>query len=242
MKKTILLIAALLIMGSSAFAIGGIDLSVGPKVGYQTSKLSYQKDDIKAGFANSFVIGLFGRAEFNGLYVQPEVLWFKSSNAFDMQIDKSHAEVLGYEYPNGLQFTMTRNAMNIQVPVLVGYKYDVMDLLALRAQVGPTANFIIPGKTLVQKSAAISENAEFPEQLEDAEFDTKSIAWGVQMGIGADVLGFTIDINYNLGVSKIFGAKLLNNLDSEWINAVDLGNIDQTKQNLFMVTVGYKFL
>ena len=136
---------------------------------------------------------------------------------------------------------MTRNAMNIQVPVLVGYKYDVMDILALRAQVGPTANFVIPGKTLVQKSAAM-EGAELPAALEDAEFDTKSIAWGVQMGIGADILGFTLDINYNLGVSKIFGAKLLNNLDSEWINAVDLNNMDQTKQNLFMVTVGYKLL
>ncbi|MBR4147799.1 MAG: PorT family protein [Bacteroidales bacterium] len=241
MKKAFLLLTVLLMFGSSVFAIGGIDLSVGPKVGYQTAKLSYQKDDIKAGFANSFVVGLFGRVEFQGLYVQPEVLWFKSSNAFDMQIDKSHAEALGYEYPNGVQFTMTRNAMNIQVPVMVGYKYDVMDLLALRAQVGPTANFVIPGKTLVQKSAAM-EGAEFPAQLEDAEFDTKSIAWGVQFGVGADVLGFTLDINYNLGVSKIFGANLLNNLDSQWVNAVDLNNIDQTKQNLFMVTIGYKFL
>ena len=241
MKKSFLLLAVLLMFGSSVFAIGGIDLSVGPKVGYQTAKLSYQKDDIKSGFANSFVVGLFGRVEFQGLYVQPEVLWFKSSNAFDMQIDRSHAEALGYEYPNGLQFTMTRNAMNIQVPVMVGYKYDVMDILALRAQVGPTANFVIPGKTLVQKSAAMGD-AEFPAQLEDAEFDAKSIAWGVQFGVGADVLGFTLDINYNLGVSKIFGANLLNNLNSEWINAVDLNNIDQTKQNLFMVTIGYKFL
>jgi hypothetical protein len=241
MKKTFLLLAVMLMLGSSAFAIGGIDLSVGPKIGYQTAKLSYQKDDIKAGFANSFVVGLFGRVEFQGIYVQPEVLWFKSSNIFDMNIDKSHAELWGMEYPNGVQFTMTRNAMNIQVPVMVGYKYDVMDILALRAQVGPTANFVIPGKTLVQKSAAM-EGAELPEALEDAEFDTKSIAWGVQMGIGADILGFTLDINYNLGVSKIFGAKLLNGINSEWAEAVDLGNIDKTKQNLFMVTVGYKFL
>ena len=228
-------------LGSSAFAIGGIDLSVGPKIGYQTAQLSYQKSDIKAGFANSFTIGLFGRAEFNGLYVQPELLWFKSSNAFDMQIDKSQAQALGYDYPNGVQFTMTRNAMNIQVPVLVGYKLDVLDILALRAQVGPTANFVIPGKTLVQKSAAM-EGAELPERLEDAEFDTKSIAWGIQMGVGADVLGFTLDINYNLGVSKIFGASIIEGLDTNWSNAIDLGNIDQTKQNLFMVTVGYKFL
>lgn len=241
MKKTFLLLATLLMLGSSAFAIGGIDLSVGPKVGYQTAKLSYQKSDIKAGFANSFTIGVFGRAELKGLYVQPEILWFKSENAFDMQIDKSHGELWGNSYPNGVQFTMTRKAMNIQVPVLVGYKYDLMDVLALRAQVGPTANFIIPSKTMVQKSAAM-EGANLPAQLEDAEFDTKSIAWGIQMGLGADVMGFTIDINYNLGITKVFGASVIEGLSPEWASKVDLGNIDKTKQNMFMVTVGYKFL
>ena len=239
MKKTILLIAALLIMGSSAFAIGGIDLAIGPKVGYQTAKLSYQKSDIKAGFANSFTVGLFGRVEIGGLYVQPEVLWFKSSNAFEMTIDKENASILGFEYPNGLQFTMTRNAMNIQVPVLIGYKID-LGILSLRPQVGPTANFVIPAKTIVQKSASLDGQAQFPAELENAEFETKSIAWGVQMGVGVDLFGFTLDINYNLGVSKILGADVIQGLRPELADKVNLGNIDKTKQNMFMVTLGYK--
>lgn len=240
MKKTFLILAALLIMGSSAFAIGGVDLSLGPKVGYQTAKLSYQKSDIKAGFANSFTVGLFGRIGIGGFYVQPEVLWFKSSNAFDMTIDKQNASILGYDYPNGLQFTMTRNAMNIQVPVLIGYKINLMKILAVRAQVGPTANFVIPAKTVVQKSASLDGEAEFPTELENADFDTKKIAWGVQMGVGFDVLGFTLDINYNLGVSKIFGSDVIEGLSPTLADKIDLGNIDQTKQNMFMVTIGYK--
>lgn len=242
MKKSFLIMAVLLMFGSSAFAIGGIDFCIGPKVGYQTAKLSYQKKDIKTDFANSFTVGLFGRVEFKGFYVQPEVLWFKTSNAFDMTIDKDQASVLGFDYPNGLQFTMTRNAMNIQVPVLFGYKYDLFKNLSLRAQAGPTANFVIPGKTLIQKSASLNGESEFPAALEDADFDTKSIAWGIQMGGGIDFFGFTLDINYNLGISKIFGAKVLNNLNPDWANAVNLENIDKTKQNMFMVTLGYKFL
>ena len=51
MKKSFLLLAALLIMGSAAFAGGGVELSIGPKVGYQTATLSYKKADIKSGFA-----------------------------------------------------------------------------------------------------------------------------------------------------------------------------------------------
>jgi hypothetical protein len=241
MKKTFLVLAVLLMFGSSAFAIGGIDLSIGPKIGYQTAKLSYQKSDIKADFANSFTVGLFGRVEIGGFYVQPEVLWFRSKNAFTMNIDKDENQIAGFDYPNGLQFTMTRNAMNIQVPVLFGYKYD-LGIVGIRAQAGPTANFVIPGKTLVQKSASLDGEAEFPAALEEAEFDTKGIAWGVQMGIGADILGFTLDINYNLGISKVFGGKVIQGLAPEWYEAIDLNNIDQTKQNLFMVTIGYKFL
>ena len=82
MKKTFLLIASLLMMGSAAFAGGGFDIAIGPKVGYQTAKLSYQKADIKSSFSNHFTAGLFGRVTIGRLYVQPEVLYFKTSNNF----------------------------------------------------------------------------------------------------------------------------------------------------------------
>ena len=237
MKKTFILLAALIVLSGSAFA-QNFDFSIGPKVGYQTAKLSYQKADIKAGFAEHFTIGVFGRVEIGNLYVQPEILWFKTSDVFDMSIDTTHAAIAGLEYPNSGRFTMTRNAMNIQVPVLVGYKFNLLDKLALRAQVGPTANFIIPAKTLVDKT--VGDPNELPESLEDTEFDTKSIAWGFQMGLGVDFLNFTLDINYNLGISKVFGASIINN--TEWGQYINTDNIDQTKQNLFMVTLGYKFL
>lgn len=237
MKKTFLLIAALLIMGSTAFAGGGFDLSIGPKVGYQTAKLSYQRDDIKAGFANHFTVGLFGRAEIGHFYVQPEVLWFKSSNAFNFSIDTTTANMSGVNIPDGLEFTMTRNAMNIQVPVLIGYKINLLDKLAIRAQAGPTANFIIPEKSEI-KSISMTENV--PEEIKNSEFDTKSIAWGIQMGLGIDLLRFTLDVNYNLGITKVFGSEVINN--TEWGQYIDTGNIDNTKQNMFMVTVGFKLL
>jgi len=241
MKKSFLVLAVLLMFGSSAFAIGDLDFSFGPKIGYQTAKLSYQKGDIKNSFIDNCTLGAFARVEIGSIYVQPEVLWFKTSNVFDLSISGEDAAALGLEdYPNGFQFTMTRNAMNIQVPVLVGYKLD-LSVLALRAQVGPTANFVIPGKTLVQETVTLGDDESLPSQLENADFDTKTVSWGVQMGIGADFLGFTLDINYNLGISKVFGADIITGLHPEWAEAVDLNNIDQSKQNTFMVTLGYKF-
>jgi hypothetical protein len=237
MKKTLLLIAALFMMGSAAFAIGGIDLAIGPKVGFQTAHLSYQKADIKAGFQNHLTFGLFGRVELGMLYVQPEVMYFKTQNIFSLDMANTSHTWIPEE-----TVTFTLNEANIQVPVLVGIKFLDLGVATLRAQVGPTANFTLASTTLFDKTFKLT-NDETGEEVtldENKEvFDTKTIAWGMQAGLGADILGkITLDINYNFGLSKVFGR--LN--DASWNNYFDFSNVDNTKQSLFMVTVGYKFL
>ena len=238
MKKTFLLIAALLMMGSAAFAGGPIDFSIGPKVGYKTAKLSYDKADIQSGFANHFTVGIFGRVEIGGFYVQPEVLWFKDSNAFNFDTNIEQDSIIGgITIPSGADMTFTLNSMNIQVPVLIGYKYEIIDdLLAIRAQVGPTLNFTIP-----QKTYATAIGSSEPVEINNDTFDTKSIGFGLQGGLGVDVLdNITLDINYNFGISKVFGADLINNTEcGQYINTDNISNVHT---NMFMVTVGYKFL
>lgn len=242
MKKALLIIVVFLLFGGAAFAEGdGLKVYIGPKIGYQTSQLSYDKDDIKNSFIDNFTLGAFGRFDFGNLYVQPEVLWFRTSNLFDLSISREKAAALGYNFPNGLQFTMERNAMNIQVPVLVGYEVDLR-VLTLRTQVGPTANFVIPGKTLIEKTLIINGQPPLPEPLKDAEFDTKTISWGIQFGVGVDVFRFTLDVNYNLGITKVFGSDIVTGLHPEWVKAIDFSNIDLSKQHTFMVTLGYRFL
>ena len=239
MKKNFLLMAAALILSGSVFAGGGFDLSIGPKVGYQTAKLSYQRNDIKAGFANHFTVGLFGRVEMGGFYVQPEALWFKTSNTFILNTNVQQDVVIGdITIPSGAGVDFTLNAMNIQVPVFLGYKLDIIgNLLAVRAQVGPTLNFTIPQKTLVSQAVGEATQAE----ISNESFDTKSIAFGLQGGIGFDVLkNITLDINYNFGITKVFGANIINN--TEWGQYIDTNNISDAHTNMFMVTIGYKFL
>ena len=238
MKKSFLLLVAALIMSSSVFAIGGVDLSFGPKVGYQTAKLSYHKEDIKSGFAEHFTIGAFARVEIGGFYVQPELLWFKSQSAFDLTSTVDHSFNIGnLEVPTGANVNFTMKEMNIQVPILVGYKFNIVDgILAIRPQVGPTLNFVIPQKTLVNNSIGTSPDVE----IENQAFDTKTIAFGLQGGLGFDVLGFTLDLNYNFGINRVFGANIINN--TEWGQYINTDNISDAHRNMFMVTVGYKFL
>ena len=239
MKKTFLLIAALLMMGSAAFAGGGFDLAIGPKVGYQTSKLSYQKADIKSSFSNHFIAGLFGRVTIGRIYVQPEVLYFKTSNVFDGHVTGVESDNL-FNLPTGANVNLTLNQMNLQVPVLVGVKIIDLDLVALRAQVGPTANVVLKSQTLFDKTYTINGQQENMENTTtDQKFNTKSISWGLQAGLGVDVLDLiTLDINYNFGLSKVF-----ENLNNTTLGETfDFSNIDNTKQNMFMVTLGIKLL
>ena len=239
MKKTFLLIAALLMMGSAAFAGGGFDLAIGPKVGYQTAKLSYQKADIKSSFSNHFTAGLFGRVTLGRLYVQPEVLYFKTSNIFEGHVTGVESDNL-FNLPTGANVNLTLNQMNLQVPVMIGVNILDLDIVTLRAQAGPTANFVLKSQTLYDKTYTLDgQQSEIANTTTDQNFDTKAISWGVQAGLGVDVLKrITLDINYNFGVSKMFDALNQTTLSETF----DFSNIDNTKQNTFMVTLGIKLL
>ena len=220
-------------LGSTVFAQ---DLDLGVKIGYQTPKLSYQQADIKSGFQNHLTFGLFGRVEYGMLYVQPELLYFKTQNIFSLEATNISEGLLPEE-----NVTFTLNEANLQVPILVGVKFLDLGVATLRAQVGPTANFTLASTTLFDKTFSLTGNDGEAVEIDENEeaFDTKSIAWGMQAGLGADILGkLTLDINYNFGLSKVFGA--LNN--TRLNNYFDFSNVDNTKQSLFMVTVGYKFL
>lgn len=240
MKRTFLILATLLMMGSVAFAGGGFDLAIGPKVGYQTTKLSYDKADIKSDFSNHFTAGVFGRVTVGRLYVQPEVLYFKTSNVFDAHVIGVDENENLFNLPTGANVNVTLNQMNLQVPILVGVNLIDLDLITLRAQAGPTANFVLQSKTLYDQTYTIDgQQADIANTTTDQEFNPKSISWGLQAGLGVDVLKrFTLDINYNFGLSSMF--EKLN--DTQLGETFDFSNIDDTKQNIFMVTVGIKLL
>ena len=239
MKKTFLLIAALLMMGSAAFAGGGFDIAIGPKVGYQTAKLSYQKADIKSSFSNHFTAGLFGRVTLGRLYVQPEVLYFKTSNIFEGHVTGVESDNL-FNLPTGANVNLTLNQMNLQVPIMVGVNILDFDIVTLRAQAGPTANFVLKSQTIYDKTYTIDgQQSEIANTTTDQDFDTKAISWGIQAGLGVDVLKrITLDINYNFGLSKMFDALNETTLGETF----DFSNIDNTKQRMFMVTLGIKLL
>ena len=130
--------------------------------------------------------------------------------------------------------------MNLQVPVLIGYEIFDIGIVSLRAQVGPTANFLLKSQTLYDNTYTLDGVEHNIDNTSTTEkFNPKSISWGFQAGLGADFLTLiTLDINYNLGFRQLY--KALEN--TELANTFNFDNIDTTKQHRFMVTVGIKLI
>jgi hypothetical protein len=62
--------------------------------------------------------------------------------------------------------------------------------------------------------------------------DIKDAIWSLQLGVGADVMMFTLDIRYNLGLTKI-----INNVEIEGEPVTF-----DSKSNGFNITLGWKLL
>ena len=176
MKKLLPLIMTLFFALSLNAQVG---VNVGPKIGYQASKLSFKKTDIKTSFNNDLNLGVFTRFTFKKFILQPELL---------------------YSFQNA-----SHKVNNLSVPVLVGLKLVDQKNFKMRANVGPVAYFTVG-------------NSNYSA--------LKKINWGGALGLGVDIWRLTLDVNYSLGMTKIFGDLL--------------GVNNNVKQNIFTVTLGFK--
>lgn len=240
MKKSLLLLALMLTLSTATFAIGigPLGINIGGKLGYQTATLSYDKADIKADFNNHWIGGLFVRGSIGKFYVQPEVLMYNTSNVFDVNFTGtgSDANILGI--PTGANVGITLNSLNLQVPILVGYElFDLFKIIKVRVQAGPTANFILKSKQVWGYTT--NDNTTTTDLDITDTVDTQNIAWGMQGGLGLDILKFfTLDVNYNFSFTKLFNK--LDESDTNLNKYFDFGNMDSSRQGLFTVTAGFK--
>lgn len=205
MKKSILLLT-LIIFTSTAFA----QFTFGPKVGYNSAKLSLDRSDINSELKNNFQFGLFLRIG-RTIYVQPEVNWVSQGSIFKT------SEEAGFTN----EFEQEVKLNTIQVPFMIGAKVINLKMFNLRVFGGPTASFITKVKIDNKLATGI-------EPISEA--DLEDIIWSFQVGAGFDIVKLTFDIRYNFGMNNVMKTVQIEGDPVEF----------SSKTNGFNVTVGLK--
>lgn len=197
MKKIIgILIIALAGFTATAQIPG---FTIGPKVGANFSNFSADEDQIESEIRSSLSFGVFARFG-NKLYIQPELMFMNRKG------DLSSSE-----------FPSSSNSIHIKtvdIPVLLGGKIINTDLFNIRAMAGPVASIIV-NKDINSTNwdAAIEKD------------DIRNANFGIQVGAGADILMFTLDLRYEFGISNFSKNESIT-----------------LKNNMFVIGLGWKIL
>ncbi len=172
MKKTVLIISALLIV-----SVIQAQFHFGPQIGYTASKLTTNTSDITSTIKSNFLFGAFVRIG-DKFYVQPEINWLTQGGIWEDDGIDVENEKLEMTYKT------------IQIPVSVGWRIIDLKLVNIRLFGGMSANIA------TNKEMEINGIAE---PIEDANWN--DLIWQYQVGAGVDVLMFALDVKYVGGIN-----------------------------------------
>lgn len=182
MKKifiTLLLLPMVLVTFGQTFDLG-------VKASYNTTKLNLSTTAVKNGFTNGTggSFGAFARIGGSKLYLQPELLYNSMTTTYTYSVKNTAGVVIS---------TLTNDVKlkTFQIPILLGLKLLDLKLASVRAFTGPAASFVT-NKGIQDLTTQIKDN-----------FTSNSMAWDWQIGAGVDILMFTFDIRYDLGISEL---------------------------------------
>ena len=197
MKKAALILAVIFL---SSITYAQSPVTFGPKTGFTTSKLKKDISELEEDFKSGFQAGVFLRGNIKKFYIQPELYYALKGGKLD-------STNYNKEYSLG----------TLDVPIIVGYKVIGKEAFNFRIFAGPVASFILNKKIKLNGDEIADDLAE--KSLQDA-------IWGLQMGVGFDVLMFTLDVRYELGLNDISSS------DTK-------GSV---KSNSFHISLGWKIL
>ena len=193
MKKYFIILALVLF---STFLFG--QFTVGPKVGYNASKLSTDIDTVTSNFKSGFSIGAFLRIG-KRFYFQPEIYYTTQGGVFES---------------NTTDWQQKVSIGSLDIPALVGFKLINSKVVNLRILAGPLASFVV--------NKSVKDAGGILGPIENA--DINSVNWAIQAGAGLDVLFMTLDVRYQIGLNnliKTIETTDINSKNSVWV--VSLG-------------------
>ncbi len=210
MRKS-LIIFCLALLPLFAYAQGPI--SFGPKVGFNSTKVTTDYHDYLDEMKNGVQGGVFFSIYMNKFYIQPEAYFSTKQGQIETYVGDplNISETLDVRH----SFSLT----TVDIPMLIGYKLLDLKLARLRIWGGPVAAYVL------DKDYSLSLNG-LEENSRISRDDFKDAVWGAQVGAGLDLLFLTFDIGYEFGLEEFLS---ISSLD-------DLGFTNNT----FYVSIGWR--
>lgn len=223
MKKSVFAVLLLVISFT-----GYSQINFGLKAGYNSSLTlanagdiadgTYSMLNVKNEIWNNFQAGVFARVNIKSFYLQPEVLYsiqnrnyqinFKDAVNNDVTVDKF------------VKFS------TVDIPVLVGWKALDFDFANLRLFAGPIFR-MDAGSTLEYENLVTSGAVTKDDLLSD--FKESTI--GAAVGVGVDVLMFSLDARMDL----------VDNISETSLNDAQKTLIPSLNNSTFIISLGWKF-
>ena len=185
---------------------GGVNLARLETDGLVTLNGSVIKDQLQASLdtKQSYVGGIYARLG-RKIFIEPEVLVSTKGGSI---------------YVPGLSQTKQFTFTNIDVPVLLGFRWKIFHVMA-----GPVASYTLKTDTELNDLINLVTTKYTGSTAEIAA----KTSFSYQVGGGIDLLGFTLDVRYEGNLSQL--TKTL---------PIPTGITFSPKLNLYQVTLGYK--
>lgn len=215
MRKLFLLLASLFV----AMTMNAqVDLSFGPKLGYQSLLVTRAEYDINQISDDSYTLGVFGRATINKFVIQPELMYCSYEFSLLKVNNYHHVDV---------------SNQSLALPIYLGYNFFENDHIKLRANLGPVFYFSLKD-TFIMDNNELDLNDDYTYSMLK-HWVHKDVVVGAAVNIGVDFWNFVLDFNYSLGLTNMFH-------DRTYLSDVSYSSIDYEpyKQQVFTFTLGYK--
>jgi hypothetical protein len=216
MKKILLSAITVIAFGTVAQAQ---EISLGAKAGVNFS--NYGGDEVGDSSARTgFHIGLVSEFKLTETFaIAPELLFSQQGSQTETKFDVGGSEFVRED-------KQTLNYINIPIAA----KYYITEGLSIHA--GPQIGFLVSANSKYDEKTTIGGVTT----EESAEVDNKdgfeSVDFGVFGGLGYELpMGVFFQARYTAGLSSVFK-------NSEELDSADI----QTTNNVFSLSVGYKFM
>ncbi|MHC5201618.1 porin family protein [Myroides sp. LJL119] len=194
MKKKILLCLAMVfaIATTNTFAQSVSPVHIGIKAGANFTEMSTNLKDYNSKSATGWGAGAMFRVNIKKAYLQAELMYTEKNVKFD-----------------GATNQETSTMKNLEVPLVVGYRFIKLPVLHVRGFAGGVYTNMVGDNFKTKDIAGVFDN-----------FNKDNL--GYRVGLGVDVLNFTLDVSYDGGFKNV-------SKDSK------------TKPSAWMVSLGYFF-